>query len=198
MIDDLFPLISFVVITTFTPGPNNISSASMGVLHGFRKTLNFLFGIAAGFFLMMLVAAWVSKSLLGFFPNLEPTLRLVGAAYILYLAYATLKASITFAAKDVKPLGFGQGFLLQLLNPKLVVYGLTLFSTFLAAITSNVGWLLLSVLLLTLTAFSATSSWALFGTAIRTYLHQPRVQTIVNTILALLLVYTAIDLAGFI
>ena len=43
MIGDLIPLISFVVVTTFTPGPNNISSASMGVLHGYRKTLNFLF-----------------------------------------------------------------------------------------------------------------------------------------------------------
>ena len=27
---DFIPLVSFVVVTTFTPGPNNISSASMG------------------------------------------------------------------------------------------------------------------------------------------------------------------------
>jgi threonine/homoserine/homoserine lactone efflux protein len=33
---DLFPTISFVIITTFTPGSANISSASMGVLHGYK------------------------------------------------------------------------------------------------------------------------------------------------------------------
>ncbi|RPI89737.1 MAG: LysE family translocator, partial [Chloroflexi bacterium] len=30
----LLPLISFVLISTFTPGPSNISSASIAVLHG--------------------------------------------------------------------------------------------------------------------------------------------------------------------
>ena len=33
---EMIPLISFVLVTTFSPGPNNISSASMGVLYGFR------------------------------------------------------------------------------------------------------------------------------------------------------------------
>jgi cysteine/O-acetylserine efflux protein len=31
-----------VLIASFTPGPSNISSASMGVLHGYKKTLNYL------------------------------------------------------------------------------------------------------------------------------------------------------------
>jgi hypothetical protein len=36
---ELIPLISFVIITTFTPGPNNICGASMGVMLGYRKTV---------------------------------------------------------------------------------------------------------------------------------------------------------------
>ena len=47
---ETFSLISFVIITTFTPGPNNISSASMGIMYGYKKTLDFLLGIAAGIF----------------------------------------------------------------------------------------------------------------------------------------------------
>ena len=42
MNSDLFALMSFVIITTFTPGPNNISSASQGVLFGYRKALPYL------------------------------------------------------------------------------------------------------------------------------------------------------------
>ena len=198
MSTNLFPLLSFVLISTFTPGPGNISSASMGVLHGYKNTLNYQVGLAVGVFCMMLLSGWLSTMLLSFFPALEPALRYIGAGYILYLAFGILKASYTFTEKDVKPLGFVHGLMLQILNPKLLVYTFTLFAAFLAPITNNVALLVLVVILLTLTAFCATSVWALFGTVIKTYLHYPRVKTMVNIILSLFLVYTAIELAGII
>jgi cysteine/O-acetylserine efflux protein len=197
-ISDYLPLISFVLITTFTPGPSNISSASMGVLHGYKNTLNYLLGLAGGFFLVMFLSGWISTTLLSFFPALEPALRYIGAGYILYLAFAILKASYTFNADDVKPMGFGHGLMLQILNPKLIVYAFTLFAAFLAPLTSNAALLVLVVILLTMTAFCATSVWALFGTVIKTYLHDSRVKASVNMILSFLLVYTAIELAGII
>src|SRR5215207_5257141 len=88
---DLFPLLSFVLISTFTPGPSNIASASMGVLYGYKHTLNFQAGLAAGVFLVMLLSGWISTTLLQIVPALEPALRYLGAAYMLYLAFAILK-----------------------------------------------------------------------------------------------------------
>lgn len=190
------PLLSYVLISTFTPGPNNITAASLGVVHGYKDTLNYHVGMAAGVWVMMMLAAWVSAALLSTFPAIEPGLRWAGAAYILYLAYSILKASYAFSDGEAKPLGFGRGFMLQLLNPKLVVYALTLFATFLAPITASLALLALAAALLALTAFCATSTWALFGTAIKVYLRQPRVTAIVNVALALLLVYTAVELSG--
>ena len=136
--------------------------------------------------------------MLALFPLFERVLRIVGAGYILYLAYGILKASYTFEDRDIKPLGFTNGLMLQLVNPKGVVYGLTLFSAFLAPIAGSLGLIVLAGLILTIVAFSSVSTWALFGTAIKTYLHQPRIKTTVNVILALLLVYTAVELAGII
>jgi cysteine/O-acetylserine efflux protein len=193
---EILPLITFVLVTTFTPGPNNISSAAMGVLHGYKKTLRYLLGICTGFFGMMLLSAWVSASLLHVFPSLEIILRYVGAAYIIYLAIATLKTSYAFDDEEVKPLGFANGLLLQILNPKLIVYGLTLFSTFLAHITHQPARLLVAAALLMIVSFCATSTWALFGTVIKRYLHQPRIRFGVNAILSLFLVYSALELAG--
>ena len=193
---DLFPVISFVLITTFTPGPANISSASMGVLHGYKGTLKFLFGLVSGFFIIMSLSGLISATLLRFFPALEPALRYIGAAYILYLAFSILKASYTFEAGDVKPMGYIHGLVLQVSNPKMLVYAFTLFSTFLASIAGNLSLLLLVVPLLALTAFCATSTWALFGTVIKTYLHSPRAKMTVNIILSLFLVYAAIELTG--
>jgi threonine/homoserine/homoserine lactone efflux protein len=52
--------------------------------------------------------------------------------------------------------------------------------------------------LLAAVSFFATSAWALFGTAIKTYLHDPRLITAINIILSLLLIYTAVTLTGII
>jgi len=188
--------LSFSLATTFTPGPNNISSASMGVLHGYKNTLRYLTGIVTGFFLVMLLCGWVSTALLQAFPPLEKILRFIGAGYILWLAFETLRANYAFEEEDQALLGFTRGFLLQILNPKAIVYGLTQYSTFLAPTTGNPVHLVFSALFLATLSFSSVSMWALFGAAIRTYLHDPRIRRSVNLVLSLLLVYTAIELSG--
>ena len=189
-------LVSFVLVTTFTPGPNNISSASMGVLYGYRETVQYLAGISAGFFCIMLLCAFVSSTLLNFLPSAEPTLRIVGAAYILWLAVGTARASYSFDSTNQSPMGFKKGFLLQAVNPKVVVYGLTLYSTFLSSAAGNLLLLTMFALLFSLTAFCATSTWAMGGAIINKNLHRPRVRLLVNSILVTLLVYCAIDLSG--
>ena len=196
MSSNLFPLLSYVLISTFTPGPSNISSASIAVQQGYRNTLNYQGGLAAGVFILMLLSGWISVTLLGIFPALEPVLRYAGAGYILYLAFGMLKASYSFTEQNAKPLRFVHGIMLQVLNPKLIIYAFTLFSGFLTPITSNAALVLLAATVLAAISFVATSIWAIFGTAIKTYLHNPRLKTIVNIILSLSLVYTAIVLTG--
>jgi cysteine/O-acetylserine efflux protein len=168
----------------------------MAVLHGYRNTLKYQAGLAFGVFFLMFLSGWLSTALLKIFPALEPIMRYIGAGYILYLAFGILKASYTFAEGDTRPLGFVHGLMLNILNPKLVVYAFTLFSAFLASITRNMPLLVLAAALLAGTSFLATSLWALFGTAIKAYLHQPRLKMTVNIILSLLLVYTAVTLTG--
>lgn len=194
----LIPLLSYVLISTFTPGPSNISSASVAVLYGYRNTLRYQMGLAAGVFLIMALSGWISTTLLHIFPVLEPVLRYAGAGYILYLAYGILKASYTFAGENTKPSGFLQGLTLQVLNPKLVVYAFTLFTAFLVPVTGNVVLVILAAFLLAAISLGATSVWAVFGTAIKTYLHNPRLKLVVNILLSLSLVYTAIALTGLV
>ena len=197
MVIDLSAFLTFVLVTTFTPGPNNISCASMGVLYGYRRTVRYLLRISTGFFLIMLLCGLVSTALLGILPSFETVLRIIGAGYILWLAYHTLRASYTFQTDDDQArMGYGNGFLLQLLNPKVIVYGLTLYSTFLAPISGRPLLLGLSALFLAAVAFCATSTWALFGSAIKTYLRRPGIRQAVNTLLSLLLVWTAVELSG--
>ena len=196
MSGSLIPLLSYIFISTFTPGPSNISAASLAVLHGYKNTLKYQAGLAAGVFVLMFLSGWFSSALLDLFPAIEPILRFVGAAYILFLAFGILKASYTFAEEQTKPLQFLQGLMLNVLNPKLVVYSFTLFSAFLSPITTNVLSLTIACLLLAFVSLCATSLWATFGTAIKTYLQDPRWRLMVNIFLSLTLVYTAAALIG--
>ena len=192
------PIISYILISSFTPGPSNISSASMAILHGYKNTLRYQAGLAAGVFVLMLLSGLLSTTLVHIFPAFEPVMRYIGAGYILYLAFGILKASYSFTETDMKPLGFVHGLMLQILNPKLTVYAFTLFSAFLASFTRSFVPLALVCVLLAATSFCATSMWALFGTSIKDYLHNSRLKAIVNILLSLSLVYTAITLAGII
>ena len=193
---DMVPLISFVMVTTFTPGPNNISSASMGAIYGYKKAFNYLVGIASGFFIVMIACAYLSSALLTVIPLAERYLRWIGACYILWLAIGTLRSSYSFSESDRVTKAFTKGFILQLFNPKVAVYGLTLYSTFLAPISSHLDYLSLSALVFAFTAFIATSTWALFGAAIKKKLKNNSFKKIVNISLSILLIYTAIELLG--
>lgn len=190
------PIISYILISSFTPGPSNISSASMAVLHGYKNTLRYQAGLAAGVFVLMLLSGLLSTTLVHIFPAFEPVMRYIGAGYILYLAFGILKASYTFTEQDVKPLGFLHGFMLQILNPKLFVYAFTLFSAFLATTTGNMTFLILIAVALAAVSLCATTLWGLSGTAIKTHLHRPGLNRIINISLSLLLVFTAISLMG--
>ena len=193
---DLVPLIVFVLVATFTPGPGNITSAAMGMLFGYRRTLRFLSGIVVGYLMIMLLCAFLSSTLLRIIPTVEPALRLLGSCYILWLALGTARTNYNFSSNDNSPMLFKHGFLLQALNPKAIVFGLTIYTTFLSGITSEPFILSASTCLLTAVTFCSISLWAYSGSKIRRYLHLAHIRKWFNFTLVVLLVYCAVTLSG--
>ncbi|GAF78050.1 unnamed protein product, partial [marine sediment metagenome] len=192
-------LIPFVLITTFTPGPNNLSCASMSINFGIKKTMNYIYGIVSGFFLLLLLCGFFSNLLFTALPSVEPIMRWIGAAYILYLAYGTFRASFSFKEKSDQYLwGFYKGVLLQFLNPKAIIYGLTLYSVFLNPLIGNPLYTTLFSLGFALIGLCALLIWALFGAIINQYLHVVKLRITINSVLSLLLAYTAVKISGII
>lgn len=113
---DIAPLAVFVLVTTFTPGPGNITSAAMGMMYGYKSSLQFLSGMVAGYLVIMLFCAFLSSTLLRIIPTIEPILRLAGAGYILWLAIGTARATYDFSSNNKSPMRFRHGFLQQALN----------------------------------------------------------------------------------
>jgi len=192
---DLLPAIVFIGIASITPGPNNVACASMGLVFGYTRTLSFIGGVLSGFFIVMYICGSMSGIVLNMLPFLTLWVRWIGCGYILWLAYLTYKASYSFEeGQTPQELGFFKGVALQFLNPKLIFYGITLYSAFLAPLATKPLYLLISNTILTFAAFFTLSIWALFGTAMKRYITSPRLKRYINISLSLLLVYTAISL----
>jgi len=179
-----------------SPGPNTVTSGTLGMMVGYRRALPFLAGIFAGFVIVMSACAAAATILLEALPAVEAPLRYVGAAYVLWLAWSTWSKRASFGdPATAAASGFPGGFVLQFLNPKLAVYGLAVYSTFLADLPGGVVGRALSVLALAGVSFAAVTTWALAGASIRWLLRTDRQRAIAAAVLALALVYTAVELA---
>ncbi|MDP2966250.1 MAG: LysE family transporter [Pelolinea sp.] len=191
------PLISFLLITALSPGPNNLSCVSMGVQHGYKRSLIYIMGIVFGMIVQSLLSGLISTTLFNLFPKFETVLRVIGAAYILWLAYITLNSSYATDNNGAKPLGFKDGFLLQFLNVKAILFVLTVYTAYLQPILGNIVYISVAALLLGLRSFLVNSTWAVFGSTIRRFLRHSVVNKVFNITVSAALVYNALDLLGF-
>lgn len=188
------PLLTFLLITTLSPGPNNLSCVSMGVQHGYKRSVVYIMGIVFGMVVQSLISGLVSTTLLDVFPKFESVLRFIGAAYILWLAIITLNSTYAADNNGVKPLGFKDGFILQFLNVKAILFILTVYTAYLQPILGNFIFISLAAILLGLRSFLVNSTWAVFGSSIRRFLSHPVINKVFNVMVSLALAYNAADL----
>ncbi|MFD9625717.1 LysE family transporter [Peribacillus muralis] len=190
------PLVSFllfVFVTSFTPGPNNIMAMLFANKYGFKRTLKFCFGVGAGFFVIMILSSYFNLLLKNFIPKIELIMTILAALYMLYLASKIIKSKNNEKDDDGdKNNRFLSGMLLQFINPKGILYGITAVSTFIIPYyTSNTSLLFFS-LFLAFIGFLSTMSWSMFGSLFQRFLTKYSRQF--NIIMALLLVYSAISI----
>ena len=193
---DAISLTMFVLVATFTPGPGNIACATSGMIYGYRKSLRFITGIVSGYLVIMMLSGFFSGKLLTLLPVIEPYLRVSGAMYILWLAYATLRTSDISLDEDQLQLQFRHGFLLQALNPKAIIFGITIFTTFLSGFSDNTLALTGATILLAIVTFCSVSTWAFTGCKIQESINRQGLRRLINIILSALLCCSAVMLSG--
>lgn len=187
-----FAFISYVLLTTFTPGPNNIMAMSIATRRGFRASMPFSWGVAAGFFVVMAASMAFSATLYKALPGIEPFMKALGAAYILWLAYKVATARPPGEEDGGASGSFWSGILLQFFNPKGILYGITVAATFVTPYYRAPAVLTAFCAFLALVTIASTTTWALFGSAFERFL--ARYHRLVGGIMAALLVYCAVSL----
>jgi threonine/homoserine/homoserine lactone efflux protein len=190
-VPNVFAFISYVTLTTFTPGPNNIMSMANASRYGLKRSMRFTVGVCAGFFLIVGLSIVFTIGLQRLVPTIKPYMTVVGAAYILWLAWKT----VTSSPHDDAAAGqstFLSGMLLQFLNPKAILYGITAASVYIVPYYDSVPVLVAFAAALAIVSLVSTSFWALFGSLFQRFMAANH--TVVNYVMGALLVYCAVAL----
>ena len=184
--------LSYAVVTAVTPGPNNLMSLSNAGRLGFRRALPFNLGIWAGFTVVMLLCTAFCGALSDLIPRIRTPMLVIGAAYMLYLAWETFRSTGELECRSARD-GFLSGLLLQFINPKICLYCILSMEAYILPYFQGRPLTLLGfALLLALIGFLFTLAWSAFGSVFQRLFS--RHAKLVNTIMALLLVYCAISL----
>jgi len=180
-------MLTFCFVSGVTPGPNNLMLMTSGVNFGFRRTLPHLAGVVFGFAAMVALIGFGLDAIFSRFPALLPTMRWVGAAYMLWLAWKIANSGpVGEGERRGAPLGFFGAAAFQWVNPKCWVMAISALTAY--AVVDNYAR---NVLIIALTyfviGFPGSGSWALLGASMRRALADPRIARWFNWTMAALL-----------
>ena len=192
---NIVPFLSYVFVVTFTPGPNNIMSLVNANKHGYKKTVKFTLGVFSGFIIIMLMSSYFNLILFNIMPKVKIFMGIIGAMYMTYLAIKIIKSKDSEEKKGSKNLNsYITGLTMQFVNPKVILYGITVMSNFIIPYyKSNLALIIISVLL-AFVALLSTTCWALFGALFQKLLLKYRKPF--NIAFGLLLIYSAVSISG--
>lgn len=187
-----FSFLSYALVTAGTPGPNNIMSMSNAASRGLKKGFPFQLGILTGFTVVILLCTFFCNALSEMIPKIKLPMLIMGAAYMLWLAWNLLRSK-GFQEDVHAKSSYLTGLLLQFINPKLYLYCIVSLEAYiLPYFHGKLVPLILFALLLALICFTSNLCWAMFGTVFRALFS--KYARVTNTVMALLLVYCAISL----
>lgn len=119
-------------------------------------------------------------------------MQILGAVYMLYLAWKVWKSSSELSEDGGRAAGFLSGMVLQFANPKIYIYAITAMSLYILPVYHSAAALIGFTVVLSLIGASGSFIWALFGAAFCKFFSKHT--KLVNTIMVLLLVYCAVSL----
>ena len=190
MITTIISYLPYALITTFTPGPNNLISFYAVSTRGWKKGSKVLAGIGCAILIIMLITALFCHQLASRMEPCIPVLKWLGAAYILWLSVQIARDKPGSSSFDITT--FTKGFILVFINIKMVLYAVTIFGGYIITSTSEISVLILHALLLTVLCIISNLLWASAGRLLQDFLN--RHYRPCNIFMSLILAYCAVTL----
>lgn len=187
--DILIALVGFAFASSITPGPNNLMLMASGANYGLRRTVPHMLGISLGHGFMVVMIGVVLLQLFVTYPVLNLLLKVISAAYMLWLAWKIANAVPPDAkAPTGKPFTFLQAAAFQWVNPKAWFMGITAISAYAPQDAGVFTGALMVAAIFAAVNLPSVTVWAWIGVQLRRWLGSARRLRIFNITMAVLLV----------
>lgn len=187
----LAALVAFALVSSITPGPNNLMLMASGTNFGFARTIPHMLGVAIGFTVMIVLVGFGVVRLFEIVPAAYTVIKVTSVAYLLWMAWklatAAPKPLAAEGRAEGKPLTFVQAALFQWVNPKAWTMALTAVSAYVPADRPQTG-LIVVALVFGAINLPSVGSWAAMGVQMRRFLADPGRLRVFNVVAALALV----------
>ena len=194
MLIPLLPFIGFAIAASVTPGPNNIMVAASAARNGVRATVPHMFGIAAGFGVMILIVGLGLAAPLARLPLLQSAMRWVGLIWLVYLAWQIAIAAPPEEGPARPLMGFGGGALFQWINPKAWLMALDIATSWVSVNHAAMPQVMLMALVFVVVGVPSNLVWAGIGARAGSLLRTRRRLRWFNGAMAALLIASIIPL----
>ncbi len=167
-------LLVLATAMSFSPGPNTTLSTALAANHGLRRALPFVCAVPVGWGVLLSLCALGLGALLLAVPLMGLAVKVIGVAYLLWLASKIARSrQLSEADAEKMNVGFWQGAALQFVNIKAWMLALAIVSGWIAG-RADPG-LRFAVVLPVMLAFAFVSNltYALAGSLLREWLSGP-------------------------
>lgn len=152
----------YSIINAFTPGPGNILALNTVANYGVKKGKPLFIGIFTGYYVVQLICAVFVFCINTILPGVLGIMKYIGALYILWLA---IHIAISKPQSDntEKSASFMKGFLLQFVNVKIYLFGITALTGYITDYSTKLWILILFELIIATIGTIATITWIGLG-----------------------------------
>ncbi len=189
MQDTYFSFLLFVIVATATPGGATTLATASGVQFGLRRSVPLMLGMASGLTALSALAASGLAALLQTMPVLSLGMKMVGTAYLIWLAYqigSSGRPNQT-SGRQAAPVSFFGALALLAVNPKSWAMVLGAAASFASLTGDPFALALIMGLTFGLSGLLSLTLWCLGGVVLSNALHTDRHWRITNFSLGLLL-----------
>ena len=189
---EILSMALFWIVAAYTPGPNNVIASYSGFNFGIKKTLPHIFGVAFGFTFLIFLLTIGLVNVFKIFPIIQVSLKYLGSIFLIYLAYKIYFSEIDSEKKNENPVKFIETFLFQFLNPKGVIIGIIIVSTYVEHGENYLAYATQVVFFAFLVSLSSITFWPFVGKYLRKFATNEKFIKYFNCVMSLLLILSII------
>ena len=159
----------FWIVAAYTPGPNNVVASYSGFNFGVKKTIPHIFGVTFGFTFLVIALTLGLVNIFKLFPIIQNVLKYLGSFFLIYLAYKISFSKLSSEKKSENPISFFDTFIFQFLNPKGVLIGIIIVSTYVEYGENYISYATQVILFAFIISLSSITFWTFLGKYLRKF-----------------------------